>query len=1096
MTSQTDPDRQAPRPRRRGALALGLVLGGLVGLPLVAAGAVWLRLGSGPMALPTPLLTRIEARLDAAMTANTITIGAIEVSRPDGAAEIGLSLRDVRLSDPDGPVRAAFPMLEVGLSTEALLRGRVHPVRVDLAGAGLRLARDETGQIDLALTAGGTASTLSLSDTLARLDTMFAAPAFSELEAVRGGGLQLVMADAMTGQVMRVSDARMRLDRKDEVLSLTLGGALEGSRDATLDIALTRDAARGSTNVGFAFQGLAARDVATVGPALAWVDLMRAPINGFLGGALMDDGTLGDLRVTLDIGPGQFSGAVGAAPLSFDRVATAFSYEAGSRRIVFDGIELEARQLAFQGSGHADASADGTRYTGQFQLSAISVAPGDLYPDPLQLDGAVLDFRVTLEPALSVEIGQAVIHDDGLQIRARGRIAAREAGLDIAIDAALSEARVDQVLAYWPVAAVPRTRAWLSENLLEGDLRGVDFALRVAAGDRPEHALSLDFERARLRALRSMPPIEGGVGYLSLVGPRLVLRLDEGQIAAPGQAAVALDGSTMVIEDTRVRGPAAQIDLSVAGELRDLLRLLEEPPVNLFRTGDMTVDRIGTGGAQLRAGIATRLMRQEGMGDTRFRVEGEVLGFASDGLVPGRSLTADSLQIEVDNEGVRIAGRAAFDGVPLTGSWSRALGPGADPASRVEARVAVTRDRLALLGVALPGWLLSGQTDATVTLDLAPDTAPVLRVTSDLAGAALALPPLGWALGQGQTGQLETEIRLGPSPAVTRLALEAGGMTLQGRASLASDGGLERLTVDRLRLGDWLDVTGALVGRGAGRAPAIEVTGGALDLRGVPQSRPAGATAGAVGESGPITATLDRLQVTEGIALTALRAELTGAGGLSGQFRGRVNGEAPITGTLAATETGPAVRLRAEDGGAALRSAGIFRTAHGGAMELILRATGAEGSYDGTLSLGSPRLRDAPVMAELLNLISVVGLLEQLSGDGINLGDVEARFRLTPTAVILQEGTAVGPSIGVSMDGTYALDTRQLDMQGVVSPLYAINGLMGAVFSPRREGLFGFTYRLTGAAENPQVTVNPLSILTPGVFREIFRRPPPDLPGE
>jgi hypothetical protein len=163
---------------------------------------------------------------------------------------------------------------------------------------------------------------------------------------------------------------------------------------------------------------------------------------------------------------------------------------------------------------------------------------------------------------------------------------------------------------------------------------------------------------------------------------------------------------------------------------------------------------------------------------------------------------------------------------------------------------------------------------------------------------------------------------------------------------------------------------------------------------------------------------------------------------------------------------------------------------------LILRATGAEGSYDGTLSLGSPRLRDAPVMAELLNLISVVGLLEQLSGDGINLGDVEARFRLTPTAVILQEGTAVGPSIGVSMDGTYALDTRQLDMQGVVSPLYAINGLMGAVFSPRREGLFGFTYRLTGAAENPQVTVNPLSILTPGVFREIFRRPPPDLPGE
>jgi hypothetical protein len=41
--------------------------------------------------------------------------------------------------------------------------------------------------------------------------------------------------------------------------------------------------------------------------------------------------------------------------------------------------------------------------------------------------------------------------------------------------------------------------------------------------------------------------------------------------------------------------------------------------------------------------------------------------------------------------------------------------------------------------------------------------------------------------------------------------------------------------------------------------------------------------------------------------------------------------------------------------------------------------------------------------------------------------------------------------------------------------------------------LFGFSYRLTGTPENANVSVNPLSILTPGIFREIFRRPPPEL---
>jgi hypothetical protein len=58
--------------------------------------------------------------------------------------------------------------------------------------------------------------------------------------------------------------------------------------------------------------------------------------------------------------------------------------------------------------------------------------------------------------------------------------------------------------------------------------------------------------------------------------------------------------------------------------------------------------------------------------------------------------------------------------------------------------------------------------------------------------------------------------------------------------------------------------------------------------------------------------------------------------------------------------------------------------------------------------------------------------------------------------------------------------------------LYVVNGLVGGLFTPRREGLFGFTYRLTGTADNSDVTVNPLSVLTPGIFREIFRRPPPE----
>ncbi|BBU55805.1 hypothetical protein KU6B_20700 [Mameliella alba] len=82
--------------------------------------------------------------------------------------------------------------------------------------------------------------------------------------------------------------------------------------------------------------------------------------------------------------------------------------------------------------------------------------------------------------------------------------------------------------------------------------------------------------------------------------------------------------------------------------------------------------------------------------------------------------------------------------------------------------------------------------------------------------------------------------------------------------------------------------------------------------------------------------------------------------------------------------------------------------------------------------------------------------------------------------------------MGISLDGYYDLASGSMDMQGVLSPIYLINGI-GQIFSRRGEGLIGFNFNLRGSVESPRVTVNPLSAFTPGMFRDIFRRPPPKL---
>jgi hypothetical protein len=175
-----------------------------------------------------------------------------------------------------------------------------------------------------------------------------------------------------------------------------------------------------------------------------------------------------------------------------------------------------------------------------------------------------------------------------------------------------------------------------------------------------------------------------------------------------------------------------------------------------------------------------------------------------------------------------------------------------------------------------------------------------------------------------------------------------------------------------------------------------------------------------------------------------------------------------------------------------VRAAGLSDNAVGGNLDLTLLPSGGEGTFDGLLAIRKIRVPDAPAMAALLDAISVVGLLQQLDGGGLSFEEVDARFRLTPDRVIVAESSAVGAGLGISLDGIYTLATQQVDFQGVVSPFYLLNSI-GSVLTRRGEGLIGFNFNILGTADDPQVSVNPLSAFTPGMFRELFRRPPPVL---
>jgi hypothetical protein len=323
---------------------------------------------------------------------------------------------------------------------------------------------------------------------------------------------------------------------------------------------------------------------------------------------------------------------------------------------------------------------------------------------------------------------------------------------------------------------------------------------------------------------------------------------------------------------------------------------------------------------------------------------------------------------------------------------------------------------------------------------------------------------------------------------VDLLALEAQGLSFEGAVQFDDDG-LDRILLSRLDVGDWLYGAATIIHRGAG-APMRLLLSGDMDLRsygkltgGDPVAAGAGAT-----RPMPLSFNLGRLQLSNSLFLSDVKADFDAGLAAGGAFSGRVNGGLGITGQMSGQGAGLRLSVTSQDAGGVLRDAGLLRQASGGEMILDL-APHADG-WNGVMNITSVRVNDAPAIAQLLSAASIVGLPDQLDGKGIFFATIEGEFNINKELFTIYRSSAVGPSLGMSLDGYVDTKRKQLDLQGVLSPFYLLNGL-GSVLTRRGEGLIGFNFTLRGALETPQAAVNPLSLFTPGMFREIFRRRPP-----
>lgn len=213
-------------------------------------------------------------------------------------------------------------------------------------------------------------------------------------------------------------------------------------------------------------------------------------------------------------------------------------------------------------------------------------------------------------------------------------------------------------------------------------------------------------------------------------------------------------------------------------------------------------------------------------------------------------------------------------------------------------------------------------------------------------------------------------------------------------------------------------------------------------------------------------------------------------------LNGKLDGTADLFAHVEPVDGGKRkVQLTSDDAGRFLAAIDLYGDLRGGKLNVQGMVDDHKYSqpFTGSAHIENFRIVNAPLGARVLNAASLLGLVDSLQGKGIIFDAMDGDFTYANDVLTLSKVAANGAAIGVTANGSIDLATDEIRLAGSIVPFYALNSVLGKIpligdllVGEEGGGVFAPTYTVEGAVENPDISVNPLSTIVPGVFRNLI----------
>jgi AsmA-like C-terminal region/Protein of unknown function len=719
------------------------------------------------------------------------------------------------------------------------------------------------------------------------------------------------------------------------------------------------------------------------------------------------------------------------------------------------------------------------------------------------------DGRVTLSRFV-IRAGKASIALSGSVVDAPGSPEIKLAG-DV------SPMSVDMLKQFWPKFLAGKAREWVLERISGGQVVGGKFNVALPAGALAKIEqggaardgavnVELDTEGMSIAYIPKMPPLVAGRAKLTVSGTELSVDIPQAKIVVPSGREIALSEGRFFIPDLREDPQQGEITFRASGATPAVLQLLDHEPLGYIQAVGMKPDFLGgtaEGGFTLSMPLRTNLDFKQ----IKLRGMARLKDAIASNLVGNMNVDGGSLDVNLTEQGVEARGEVHIKGIPAELSWQRIFD--APSAQQPPITVSATLDEAMRekLGIKV-NHLVQGPTPVTLSITGLGQPTQAMSMTADLTNARLLFGSMGWTKPPGQTANIGFDIAQSAdgSTDLKNLKILGDDLAIYGDISLDPEQHLKGFHFSDFSI-DSMSHVEITANVRDDQVLDISAEGPTYDGKQFFRSL---FSAGQFAENGAgepadpfgidLTASIGTVVGFYDTTAKNVTVSLKKRDGrlVALDAKGELNGTTAAGVELVHSGRGRLLKAEASDAGAAFKLVGFYRSVEGGEASLQVDLdAGAPGTKSGTLWAQDFDVVGDSVVSDVLTDPSSAAVLgdtkKQVVRSRIAFRQLRAPFTVGAGKFWLKDAYMNGAQLGATLRGTVDFKSQMVDLGGTYIPLYGLNSafraipIIGPVLGGRKgEGLVGITFAIKGKLDDPSVLVNPMSVMTPGIFRQIF----------